>query len=98
FAVGEAPAAPEVHDLLAAPVGGDRRADLAAIGEVALELVAHALETARHLAVRRHVMLVGHRQARHGSPPWVTSSVEPPSDSRHATNGSVARGPPAHVR
>ncbi len=37
-------AAPEVHDLLAAVVRGERRADLLPLGEVARERVAHALE------------------------------------------------------
>ena len=43
-AVGRAAATPQIDDLLAAPVRSDRGADLAAFGEVALELGAHLLE------------------------------------------------------
>ena len=43
-AVGCAAATPQVDDLLAAPIRGDGGADLAALGEVALELGAHLLE------------------------------------------------------
>ena len=48
-AVGRAAAAPQIDDLLAAPVGRDGGADLAALGEVALELDAHFFEARRDL-------------------------------------------------
>jgi hypothetical protein len=49
--VAVAVAAPEVDDLLAAVVGGDGRAQLAAFPEVALELVAHLLEARRYVTL-----------------------------------------------
>ena len=55
-------AAPEVHDLLAAVVRRERRADVESVGEVLLEPVAHAFEARRRPTVNRHADFLPHER------------------------------------